>query len=297
MKVIVCFSGALSISNENDAQKVNENIQKIKNILPKADFVFTTWEDQSDALFINKRYKVPMMSYCPGRDQIKHDIKMYRGIRDEDPEILEQFEKWQEKNVNTAEELKKQIIENLSKRQWYKQQQKQHIIHALTIRDFVDPKQHDVVIRLRYDSIIRDNIVNWIERLCTLCYETRRPIGLHRYPRQKQHVFSNQPIMEVATPNKDHDATLMRDFMIIHRADMCDPNILEHLYESKILAFSEPAWYQWLCRPYDVKPFIINLGVTTNKIDRYEKIEQAKPPGEKKNLTMLVAVSYPGLNA
>jgi hypothetical protein len=296
MKVIVCFSGALPMRDADDEQKINRNIQKIKSILPKADFVFTTWEDQPDAVFINKRYKVPVMSWCPGKAQIKHDIKMFRGLRDEDPDIIKEFNDWQEKNLNTAEELKTQIVYNIGKRQWYKQQQKQHIIHALTVRDFVDPKQHDIVIRMRYDSIIRDNIENWIERLCMLCHETRRPIGLHRYPRQKQQIYSSQPIMEFATPTKNIDSTLLRDFILIHRADMCDPNILEHLYESKTMSFSEPAWYQWLCKPYGVRGFIVNLGVTTNKIDEFEQFERAKPHGEKKHLTMLISTSYPGLS-
>jgi hypothetical protein len=83
--------------------------------------------------------------------------------------------------------------------------------------------------------------------------------------------------------------------MLMHRADMCEPNILEHLYESKTMGFSEPAWYQWLCKPYGVKGFIVNLGVTTNKIEKFEVDEKEKPDGESKQLTMLQSISYPGL--
>jgi hypothetical protein len=295
MKIIVCVSGAIPTDSQFEmATTIEENLYVMKRVLPDADYVFTTWDDQPHSLLTNKRYKVPPMTYNPAKGQIQHDINRIRKLRAGDEEETKKFDEFVVSNINTKEELMHQMLDTVGKRTWFRTQQKQLIIHSLTCRDFVKD-DHDVVIRMRYDTVIDEGFFKrWVFDLCKLCYDERRPIGFHRYPRTGSQIYSQQPIMEFTHTGQGVDSHLCRDFMIIHRADMCDYKIIDHLYAHKTLSFSEPGWHQLLCEPYTSNAIMVNLPITLSKLAWFENEERNKE-GSGKKLSELISSSYSAL--
>jgi hypothetical protein len=295
MKIIVCVSGAIPNNDGFETlTSVEENIMTMKSILPDADYAFTTWEDQPYNAFTNRRYKTPPMTYNPGKKQILHDIKLLRELRKKDPSAIKKLKEYAEDNLNTENEIMRQMEDNVTKRTWFRKQQKQLIIHAMTCRDFVKP-EHDVVIRMRYDTLLDEGFLKrWVYELAELCYRERRPIGFHRYPRTGSQIYSKQPIMEFSHQGNSVDSSLCRDFLLMHRADMIDYNILMNLYDTKRLQFSEPAWYQLLCEAYGTHAIIINLPITLSKLGWFE--EQEKNKESDKFLSELISQTYPALS-
>ena len=52
LKIAVCWSGQLRLN-------YHTNILRMKKFLPDADFYFTTWDNQPNEIFLNRKYIEP----------------------------------------------------------------------------------------------------------------------------------------------------------------------------------------------------------------------------------------------
>lgn len=244
MKVAVLYSG--TIPHWCDA---HSNIQRFREMLPKADFYFTSWDNQPICNFVNRYYKEPMHHYNAAAFMLKNYIKVYRKFKESNwdtsaiPFVFRQ----------KSPEMTKQHLEDvINCKKYYRNQNKQHIIYSLAYRDFIK-KEHDVVIRMRYDSVVMPELRDIIQSLCERSYHDRRPLGFHHFTESLLDLLNEKPPHQQTNIHDTGVYKSLRDFMIIHRRDMFDPNFALYLWETKALTFAEAAWYQILCEPYHVR--------------------------------------------
>lgn len=242
LKVAIIFHGMLPALGWCDPE---ENILKARELLPNADIFCTSWQGEKLKPFITKYYVQPKAHFNIGAPLVRNYIKLYRIFKDNDFDLKSLPDNFQ--NM-TQEKAKDQIINTIKGRNKIRHQNKQQLLYALTYNDFIKP-EHDIVIRLRYDSCIQDSLKDKIEEFCQLVWHTRRPAGFHHFTHStKDIIFPKEPHEEDCHANQISGT--LRDFMIIHRADMFDPNFVFHLWDTKRLHIAEQGWYQILSEPY-----------------------------------------------
>ena len=236
MKVAVCFSGLLRGDYE-------ATVERMKYVIPEADFFCTTWKGQPTSNIIVREYEQPKMHYHPQHLIIKQYMRLYRKMRDTNWDLSYiPFQKRILGKEKNEEEIKKVI----TSRNKSKHQTKQILIHAMTCRDFVTD-DYDVVIRARYDTYIDKRLKNYIKDLCEATYKHRQPHGFNHFNTKGLQGVLQHPI-EI-TGNRSLDCN---DFMIIHRRDMFDHNLVQYLHDQKLLTPAEAGWWMVLCKPYEV---------------------------------------------
>lgn len=246
MKVAVCFSGQLRGGYK-------ECIEKMRKILPNADFYYTSWEGQPIEPFVNRYYIEPKPTWNCLNHTTKKYLKKYRqyrekGWKDVDaPPNLPQAE-----NDEVRRELKSIIRGLRSKGRTSNYQQ---LIHALTVRDFVDQSKYDLIIRMRYDLYVDDRLEKHIQFFCEYVLENGTPFGF--FGRTNECDFDNHFRQEITMENSTICQSI-NDFMIIHRADLFDPNFVFWLFEKRKHKAAETGWFQILCEPYQLYP--VNVG-------------------------------------
>jgi len=283
MRVAVVFSGQIR-------GDYRANIERMRFIITTADFYFTSWEDQRQkdiAGIINRFYKDPTDSYLVrsvgDTDTIKSNLKLLRKIKN--GELSEQY-----KPVRWRGRSEEKIISEL----WApylakgkaRHAMKQVVAHALAVKDFCSSKDYDIIIRCRYDITIDPALKSHIKHFCEHTYDYWAPHGFHTF--NDEGTFSNmvKPKKVVMTiEGKD-----LRDFIIIHRADLFDYNRVFYMYDRKILMPAELGWWQTLCQPYmlngvDVRGYVCIDGQHENNKIKYD--------AHKRNIHSLVGAEDP----
>lgn len=263
MKVAVCFSGQLRGGYK-------ECIDRMRNILPRADFFYTSWEGETLEPFVNRYYIQPKPEFNCLNDTTKKYIEKYRNYKEKgwkDVEGPNNFPRVE--NEEVRRELKG-IIRGL--RAKGRTSNYQQLIHAMTVRDFVDQSKYDLIIRIRYDLYIDQRLKKHIQYFCEYVLENGNPLGF--YSRTNESDFDSHFRQEITMQNSTA-ALSINDFMIIHRADLFDPNIVFWLFEKRKHKAAETGWYQVLCKPYGLCP--INVGGLVRINSVYEdQLEQFK---------------------
>lgn len=241
MKIAVCYSGQMRA-------EYRKNIDRMKKILPDADYFFGTWHNQPKEDFINKVYYEPKSHYHPNQTALRIAIKILKRIRSGEIHENSDFPQRITDTPNPLEALKKECITTIECRIKNRNHTKQHVAHALMVRDFVDVKKYDIVIRARYDAFFQSVLKCHIKEFCDIVYEYHNPIGFHSY--------NNSATLEgcIKSPVRLQQVwgSSLHDFLIIHRADMFDPYRTLYMYKNKTLGPAEHGWWQILCEPYQV---------------------------------------------
>ena len=243
MRVAVVFSGQIR-------GNYKANIERMRSIIPNADFFFTAWEDQrklDTAGIVNRFYKEPIEGYLIGsvgkREVIKRNLKILRKIKNK--ELSENH-----KPVRWRGRSEQKIIDELWAPYLAKKKashsMKQMVAHALAVRDFCDAKDYDIIIRCRYDIIIDPSLKSHIKHFCEQTYKYWAPHGFHCF--NSEETFANMVKPKKIVQNCEGKD--LRDFIIIHRADLFDPNRVFYMFDRKILMPAELGWWQTLCQPY-----------------------------------------------
>lgn len=250
MRIAVCFSGQLRYS-ERSWQK---SIEDMKYIFPTADFYYTTWDDQPKANFINRVYKQPKPTFNPLRDTIVNYIKSYRNYKEKnwnDDDIPAHYQEMGLDGAGFRVELKNLIRQMRSKGGYSNYQ---HLAHALTVRDFVVGKGYDLVVRARYDLSIDLALKNYINDYCQWVYDYSNPMGFHTKVSETPRQTIDEHILCEYSVDMQYKSLTLHDFIIIHRADLFDPNLVFYNFEKKIQYPAEQGWYQVMCKPYNLMP-------------------------------------------
>lgn len=239
LKIAVCWSGQLRLN-------YHTNILRMKKFLPDADFYFTTWDNQPNETFLNRKYIEPRAHYNPSIDAIKQNIKILRKIKN--GEIKEEDLPQRITNMGGISTLTEQAKTSVSNRIKSRNHTKQHIAHAMTVKDFVSGKGYDIVIRARYDVFIRAEMKSHLMDFCQWVYDYKQPMGFHSYNKSK----TLEEAIKATPKIQNLFASSLHDFLIIHREDMFDPIRTLYLYEKKMLGAAEHGWWQIMCEPYSV---------------------------------------------
>ena len=239
LKIAVCFSGQLRGTYQ-------ENIRRFKKMLPDADYFFSTWHNQPIEPFINIVHQEPISHYHPSRNQFKTAIKVLKKIRD-DKITVDQLPQRFINATDPMEQLENECITTIQARIKSRNHTKQHIAHAMLVRDLVDQKKYDIIIRVRYDAFVRAELKCLIRDYCDIVYDKCVPIGFHSY----NHSRSIEECIKSPIKLQNLYSQGVHDFVIIHRAEMFDWARTSHMYKTKQLGAAEFGWWQILCEPYN----------------------------------------------
>lgn len=105
------------------------------------------------------------------------------------------------------------------------------------------PKQYDVVVRCRWDLYFSDTLDyrKYLEEAFN-----KGPVGLG-YPKWDMTMLNNPTRYEKTTSNKRWHKMISPDNLIMHKLNIWDTTLVEHLHRSKKLLPAEWGWYQILC--------------------------------------------------
>lgn len=216
MRVAVCVSGLV---NGNLLKRNNE---VLKSKFPYADFYYATWSDQKNAfegVFSNQKcfyFDPPNVHYHP------YEAKDFDSVH------------WRE--------TKNWIVKN-KKMDWSKHHTKQHIIHALLLKQI--EKEYDVIVRTRFDAFawkdpladftpfVEDSLINQRANCFAV---TRKSMFKDLYESD----YETHPKMRV----------WCLDQLIIHPRSLFDPDTVLKLYEDKLLRAAEYGWHQIISEPF-----------------------------------------------
>lgn len=216
MKIAVCYSCQLR-------GDYNSHIPLVREALPGASFYFTTWNTETNIPnWIHKTYPQPELHYNPA---------------------IENASTW-------PIEYMKWIKNRMAYHEDWKHRSKQILAHALVVKDFAD--DYDVIVRVRYDTIISKKMIREMKTFCQKAYDEKRAYGFF-VPRARN--IDARPELEVDTPNiiakgAARDKGHVTDHMIIHRRDIFDCDRAWQLHEDKKLRIAEYGWFQLLSEPY-----------------------------------------------
>lgn len=223
MKVAVCVSGIPKINNSlGSLQKYNA---KLKSKFPMADFYYATWEGYKSVFeqeFPEEHavyFKEPTIEYHPYFDLAVSDHASWY--------VAETFE-WIKKG---GEERKN----------WSSHHIKQILIHKNLIASL--PKEYDVIVRARYDSVISDkaDFIPFIE-------STYNSGVTNGFAVTKRELFDNMYQSDlIAHPRMK---VWLLDQLIIHRRDRINNFEIDQLYQARKLNPAEHGWFQILSKPY-----------------------------------------------
>jgi len=241
VKVAVCFSGQIR-------GDYGENIKRFKTVLPNADYYFCTWENQKDRDYlgiINRFYKEPKATYNPAASHNRKYIKLLRKFRNGELDPQKYPIRWKRMDKQQIEDELTCVLEGRNKSYHH---MKQHLGHAMIMRDFIVGKGYDIVIRTRYDCYVFSELKFFIKDFCEQVMMHGNPMGFHDNNRSKtlDHAIKPKRMLE---NNRGRD---LNDFIVIHRADLFDADRTFFLYERKALHPAEGGWYQTCCEVYDL---------------------------------------------
>lgn len=259
MKVAVCYSGQIR-------GQYDRNVSSFKAVLPSADYFFSTWENQKEkdvVGLINRFYIEPKAHYNPAASHNKKYVKLLRMWRNNEIDHQKMPVRWKQMSDEQVEDEIKCVIEGRGKSFHH---MKQHLAHAMMMRDFIIGNGYDVVIRTRYDCVVFPELKFFIEEFCKQVYRHGNPMGFHDNNRTRtlDHAISPRRKLE---NNRGLD---LNDFIVIHRADLFDPGRTFYLYDRKMLQPAEGGWYQTCCQPYGI------FGTTVSGFCRLEAQNQAQ---------------------
>lgn len=253
MKVAVCFSGQIRGDYES-------NIKRFKKVLPNADYIYCTWENQKDKDYlgiINRYYKEPKATYNPAASHNRKYVKLLRKFKNGDLDPQKYPVRWKTMDSKQIEDELTCVLEGRNKSFHH---MKQHLGHAMIMRDFIQGKEYDIVIRTRYDCVVFPELKFFIKDFCEQVIKHGNPMGFHDNNRKKTLDHSIKP-KRMLENNRGRD---LNDFIVIHRPDLFDADRTFFLYERKMLQPAEGGWYQTCCEPYDL------AGVTVSGFCRLE---------------------------
>ena len=169
LRIAVCFSGQLRGSYK-------KNIEKIKSILPDyCDYYFTTWDDQPKEDFIQKVHKAPVQKYNAAHPEALASIQLLKKFRNGELGH-ETFQRYQHMSDRRFQEHMILSIKNMRKKG---RTNFQHVAHAMLINDLVDLKKYDIIVRLRYDVFMYNDLSVQFETFCQQVYDYSVPYGFH----------------------------------------------------------------------------------------------------------------------
>lgn len=241
MKVAAIVTGQLNRG------KIHQNLKALREVLPDADIFHVTWKGQPYSPYINKYFEEPKSHYNPAYHMLKAHCSLYRKLKnnDFDPKTL--------KAVGYGGQQDAEWIANLiRRRQQFRHQNKQHLMYTLAYKEFVKGRGYDVCIRTRYDTHIFPEFKDVVQEQLELCYDTRRPIGNHWFPQTlREHLYRQDYLHGPVDPSPPGGIQpLIRDWLIVHRADMFDPELILSLYADKKFAYAEEGYFQMFAEPY-----------------------------------------------
>lgn len=250
LKIAVCFSGQLR-------GPYIENIYRFKKILPDADFFFSTWHNQPVESFINIVHQEPRSHYHPNKTAFLNAIKVLKRVRKNEIKENELPQRLINSVIPPLDQLEKECTTTIGSRIKSRNHMKQHIAHAMIVRDLVDQKKYDIIVRVRYDTFCRAELKCLIKDYCDIVYDKCAPMGFHSF----NNSFSVEESIKSPIKLQNLFTTALHDFVIIHRADMFDWARTLHMFKTKQLGAAEHGWWQILCEPYNVFG-IDNIGLT-----------------------------------
>lgn len=233
MNIAVIYSGL--VRPEKNLYK--DNIWKMHTLLPDADFFYTTWENTFEGEWIDNYYPEPKLHYNCEQHIILESLKTFRKMRDEGDTDNMKFKKARYRISEEGRRRSRRLI-------------MQHLAHAHAVEDY-STGAYDIIIRVRYDlKFDKEFNSETINKMIQTCYETERPVSIGMIDPDQ---FPPGEMRLVADP-----FTAMGDFLIVHRADKFDPQIVWDLYKNKELKAGEAGWYQIMCEPYHKESYVFN---------------------------------------
>lgn len=244
LKIAVCYSGKIT-----DRMPYISNIKSVYKVFgDQADYFFSTWdlpENKKYSKFMNFYYPEPKFVYNPYNQNYKKVVKYLRKQKELgmvlDREQVEAFKQGR----------------NLGSKGLY-----QFYAHANIFKDVMKIKDYDIIVRVRYDVWVKDleDTQNNIRKCVDLVWENKKPIGFEYYRSlyvsEAGHPEGGGHYEEMPTgcfnPHNQCDLldSGLHDWLIIHRADHCHPEILEKNIERRVQRWGEGGWNDFLMRPY-----------------------------------------------
>ena len=139
IKTAIVFSGLLRGNYEFIIREFKEKIDY-------ADFFFVTWDDQPHSELVDVYFKQPLMKYNPGYKQLKQAVKYLR--ENKKPYDIE--------NNKYSDIIQESYIKNIIYRSSQRHRTKQILCHTMAIDHFDLSNNYDVIIRVRYDTIVTE---------------------------------------------------------------------------------------------------------------------------------------------
>lgn len=219
MKVAVCVTGLVRSKSPHGNVKRYADIHRER--FPDADFFYTTWSDQRPKF--EKYFGTEQKCYYYDQPE-----KPYHPYIDVDPKHY--LHEYYADRVTWAKQLNKTA--------WTHHHAKQIINYAWLVRDM--PKDYDVLVRIRFDSVISKH--NQFDFYIKEAYNKGT---VHGFAVTQAHRF-NEFYHSDAPKHKYY----MLDQGIIHRADMFDPQLTIDAWNEQRLLAAEWGWYQALSHPH-----------------------------------------------
>lgn len=222
MKIALCLSGIYRGS-------IDSNIRLFKYHFSDADIFMSTWSNIKAPNHIIK-HEEPVISYHPYIECLKESkapkYQAYKNIG------------WNGKGQMNADRTKHHT--------------KQIIAHALLLNEINNIKSYNLVIRLRYDTVLSRQVS--FKQYLEKSYCENRAIGFGtRLSRHKNfNILSEVPKIY---PDGKQDVSqdwgwYLMDPMIIHKPEKFNSDLVFSLNHSKQLLPAEYGWYQVLSEPY-----------------------------------------------
>lgn len=228
MKTAICITG---ICRGN----VKRNVQLLKKVF-SSDIFFGTWKGYEKDL---SKYKINNFY------TFEEPVIEYHPLADISDEIMPPV--W--KTWLLREEVKK----NISLRNKMANYTKQIFGHDYILK--VIPEEYDMIIRVRYDTLISDKVD--FNHYLNMSYNEHKAIGFGIRNKRHNNLHELKPLPHV-WPKKDGPSPgvsndwggYLMDPLIFHRRDMWNSKLMHKLNKEKKLLPAERGWYQILSQPY-----------------------------------------------
>lgn len=261
-KVAVFFSGLLRGPFEEYAERTTQCFDP-----EHTDFFYTTWkrkygqsewDNKTDgwktrikhpprSALVNHYFDEPEQNFQYDLKSVREYIRAYRKMEENGWDTSKLPRSVTQSGMRSLEDLKDDLINPARNFRMMRHQHKQTLAHAWAVDHLIDRRKYDLIVRVRYDTVVMRHLRDNMSTLLDLCYDTKMPIGFN---------YLNYWGMKNMYPGrfelKYHPTEDLHDFMIIHRADMIDVNYINYLYAEKKMCIAETGWYQALCAPYNV---------------------------------------------
>ena len=236
MTVAVVYSGI-------PRHGIEENIEQARKIFNGADFYFGTWEQYVVGAEKFDRFPYPEINYHPYYDLAGP------------PEFSE-----------LLQECKAKEWGHLPKPRWLREHCLQHLAHAYMMDKVQD---YDVVVRLRYDMFMHDNI-DWMFFVEKVIRENRSQ-GFHFYSKRKSidttvlkrwtldWCHSSTKNSLVKRGFNQYTAPYMPDSAVMHKPEHFNAKKVFDLWKEYYLRPAEWGWYQILVEENFNRPHVNRL--------------------------------------